>query len=290
LLLIDDGSTDTSGRICDEYAIKDSRIRVFHKENGGVSSARNMGLDNAIGEWITFADSDDYILKDAFSIIVGLDTDLLVGSFLYNDTEVSLNEYSSNNIIEDTALIEFLIRNISISTVWGKLFKLSYIRNYNIHFDETLSTAEDTLFICNYLYYIKSIALSKKNIYCYDRRRFAGLSWERNKEWFQEARIIDKLYNIYDILQDKFRISFDVLKIGICQYRLDSFIGGLKRESLLKIYRKIKPLVYDKNMDVLWNDKTELPKGERRAIFDFLAKKKLMFLLSLYIKLINSRY
>ena len=61
LLLIDDGSPDNSGSICDEYALKDKRIRVFHKENGGVSSARNLGLDNAKGEWITFIDADDWI-------------------------------------------------------------------------------------------------------------------------------------------------------------------------------------------------------------------------------------
>ena len=61
LLLINDGSKDNSGSICDEYVIKDNRVRVFHKENGGVSSARNLGLDNAIGEWVTFVDSDDWI-------------------------------------------------------------------------------------------------------------------------------------------------------------------------------------------------------------------------------------
>src|SRR5690606_22590995 len=65
VLLINDGSTDSSGKICDEYAEKDSRIKVFHKENGGVSSARNLGLDNAKGEWICFVDSDDEILQDA---------------------------------------------------------------------------------------------------------------------------------------------------------------------------------------------------------------------------------
>lgn len=68
LLLIDDGSKDQSGKICDEYATKDSRIKVFHKENGGVSSARNLGLDNALGKWITFIDSDDKIFDDIFSL------------------------------------------------------------------------------------------------------------------------------------------------------------------------------------------------------------------------------
>lgn len=61
LLLVDDGSTDGSGRICDEYANKDARIQVFHKKNGGVSSARNIGLEHAQGEWITFVDSDDWL-------------------------------------------------------------------------------------------------------------------------------------------------------------------------------------------------------------------------------------
>ena len=61
LLLIDDGSPDNSGAICDEYAIKDSRVRVFHKQNGGASSARNKGLDHANGEWVSFVDSDDWI-------------------------------------------------------------------------------------------------------------------------------------------------------------------------------------------------------------------------------------
>ena len=64
LLLIDDGSPDRSGEICDEYAKKDSRIRVFHKKNGGVSSARNLGLDNVLGEYVTFVDSDDWVEPD----------------------------------------------------------------------------------------------------------------------------------------------------------------------------------------------------------------------------------
>ena len=64
LLLIDDGSTDKSGKICDEYAREDDRVRVFHKENGGVSSARNLGLDNAKGEWVSFVDADDRVETD----------------------------------------------------------------------------------------------------------------------------------------------------------------------------------------------------------------------------------
>ena len=66
ILLIDDGSTDASGYICDEYAKKDSRVKVFHKENGGASNARNTGLDHCTGEWISFVDADDYLLPETF--------------------------------------------------------------------------------------------------------------------------------------------------------------------------------------------------------------------------------
>ena len=68
LLLIDDGSPDGCGAICDEYVAKDSRVRVFHKENGGVSSARNLGLEKAVGKWISFIDADDYISQDFFDL------------------------------------------------------------------------------------------------------------------------------------------------------------------------------------------------------------------------------
>lgn len=69
LLLVDDGSTDSSGAICDKYAALDNRIRVFHKENGGVSSARNLGLDNAKGEWVTYIDADDYFEANALRVL-----------------------------------------------------------------------------------------------------------------------------------------------------------------------------------------------------------------------------
>ena len=72
VILVDDGSPDGSGAICDGYAEKDSRVRVIHKQNGGLSSARNAGIDNAYGEYITFVDSDDYIAPDIYSHLISL--------------------------------------------------------------------------------------------------------------------------------------------------------------------------------------------------------------------------
>ncbi len=72
ILLIDDGSPDQSGALCDEYAAHDSRIRVFHKENGGVSSARNLGMAQAVGTYIAFADSDDWMEPEELEVLHGL--------------------------------------------------------------------------------------------------------------------------------------------------------------------------------------------------------------------------
>ena len=85
LLLIDDGSTDASGSICDEYAAKDERIRVFHKENGGISSARNVGLNYAQGEWIFFVDSDDSLPKTSLESLLSRSSDanIIAGGFFF---------------------------------------------------------------------------------------------------------------------------------------------------------------------------------------------------------------
>ena len=84
LLLIDDGSSDNSGNICDRYAKNDFRIKVFHKKNGGVSSARNVGIDNAIGDWIFFSDADDELFPNGLSILyasIGHNVDLVMAGY-----------------------------------------------------------------------------------------------------------------------------------------------------------------------------------------------------------------
>lgn len=87
LILIDDGSTDSSGEICDEYASKDSKICVYHKENGGVSSARNLGLSKAEGKYIIFMDSDDLIAPNMLQALV---TDLES-----NDADIAMCEWQA---------------------------------------------------------------------------------------------------------------------------------------------------------------------------------------------------
>lgn len=160
LLLVDDGSTDQSGELCDEYAAKDKRIRVFHKTNGGVSSARNMGLQYAKGEWISFVDADDYLnVQSLNDMISGSDdSDLVLSSIKIcgcQEKIVKLDNNLSNDVHEIGNLLTSLNDYMGLTVPFAKLLKSSIINNNQIRFDCRFSSGEDTLFMYRYLFYIK---------------------------------------------------------------------------------------------------------------------------------------
>ena len=136
IILVDDGSTDNSGRICDEYAQKDERIIVLHKENEGQATARNMALDIARGEYIGFADSDDYLALDMFEklyeVICSYDCDIsMCGRYILEDGNVreafTLDEPLVFGSIESLKRL-LLFDNVD-SAVWDKLFKRQLLDN-----------------------------------------------------------------------------------------------------------------------------------------------------------------
>ena len=147
MLLIDDGSTDASGSICDEYAAKDERIRVFHKENGGVSSARNLGLDNAQGEWITFVDSDDWIEENFLKSFDGnLDADLVLGNMIEKGPLGNLlRNIPSGYHHPLKKALEGNLTKLAFESSCGKMFRGSLIKK--LRFDESMVTGEDHYFM-----------------------------------------------------------------------------------------------------------------------------------------------
>ena len=131
LLLIDDGSEDNSGSICDHYSNIDSRVHVFHKENGGVSSARNMGIEHAKGEWVCFVDSDDWIDKDTFEYITGLWKGADFLQFGYRRTGGTASEYSyvPSKVLRYSTSV-YCTKRIYHSAICGYLLKLNIIKKY----------------------------------------------------------------------------------------------------------------------------------------------------------------
>lgn len=180
VLLINDGSTDGSGVICDEYAIRDPRVRAFHKSNGGVSSARNLGLDNAKGEWINFVDSDDWVESHYLEVLINQvgDSDLSICDFKLQGTNDKWTDKIDTACIEESNLATFyteIYPNCEMTAPWAKLLKHEYIKKERIRFDESLHTIEDTLFILDYLYHVKSIVTTHEKFYNYWRGE-VGLS------------------------------------------------------------------------------------------------------------------
>ena len=160
LLLIDDGSTDGSNALCDAYAEKDNRIRVFHKENGGVSSARNLGLKEAKGEWICFVDSDDELQPAGLQTMVdGISNEVdmvmagyyeLEGDSLQTDTTF----FGGSGIIDQNKALLMMYPSADMPYMgypWGKLYKRNLVLERNISFNEHIRIKEDTLFVVEYL-------------------------------------------------------------------------------------------------------------------------------------------
>lgn len=228
LILINDGSIDNSGDICDHYEQSDYRVRVFHKENGGVSSARNLGLDNAQGEWICFVDSDDALPNDAFDIMMNDATvDLIVGGFRMNPMGVEkFPVWDKNRVESQTELGHFLNDNIDsilFRVPWAKLFKRNIISNNAIRFDENLSFGEDTLFVVSYLLKIGKVSLCKKVCYNYYSIAEEYISKYRK----HNDKILDyseKITELYKKLVSLYKLEgtrivygfiFDILKVNV---------------------------------------------------------------------------
>ncbi len=171
LILINDGSIDTSGDICNEYASKDSRIKVFHKPNGGVSSARNLGLEHAKGEWITFIDADDYIDQNYLPDDDNCKSDLLIQNWKNQGTN-EIIEYIPKQNINLNDKIEFINEHLHkyiFRCPWAKFYKHNIIEKNDIKFDKRFSIGEDSLFVYDYLYHCHSIKIIGSSYYMYKR-------------------------------------------------------------------------------------------------------------------------
>lgn len=176
LILIDDGSPDNCGEICDQYAKKDARVIVIHQKNSGVSAARNAGLKRASGELISFVDSDDWIDPDMVSCMVET---LLAGQY---DLVISgVRKFSYEQIVlersptrkalcDQNDILSDLLNHKNLlfyMPVWSKLFKKSIIDEFSLHFDTSVKMGEDFPFVFDYLAHAKSCFYLEKALYNY---------------------------------------------------------------------------------------------------------------------------
>ncbi len=209
-ILIDDGSIDNSLSICENYEKKDHRFTVIHKENGGVSSARNLGIKKAKGEWLLFIDADDILIFNALSVIEDAISNHHTDFYMFGYDKISENgDYifkPKNEIIKlidkKTAIIEMYKPSIFPyqGYLWCKVFNRNIIKQNNLLFDESISFNEDRLFIVNYICCIsKNIYYSTLPIYHYIERETGAMSSifkSYNPKWHSDFYAYVEMYHL----------------------------------------------------------------------------------------------
>lgn len=198
IILINDGSTDRSGQIAEKYKTLDDRVVLIHKKNGGVSKARNIGVELARGKYICFADSDDILASDYIEYLYEL--------MKNNEVDISLttrylskkqNFVYSKDTIEiktgEQALIEILLHKIPIG-VYCKLFKSEIIKKNDLRFFEDLYVGEGFNFNCKAFQYAKRVAFSNRGIYFYRTDNpTSAVSLFRTDKWENALYALDKI-------------------------------------------------------------------------------------------------
>lgn len=288
LILVDDGSPDNCGKICDEYAAKDSRVRVFHKPNGGVSSARNLGLDKAQGGWITFIDSDDYVGKEFLSELVltmeSCRVDFVaICNYINVDKKVPylcINE-------EDFDLLFYKYSFQKLCCPWGKLFRTDFIKKIGLKFNESLHLGEDVVFVVTYLLNIKSLSLIKSSNYHYEIRPSSLV--RTLADFDKEYSVAQNFSVLFEPLKQQWISKFDscelskenlsVWQLSMTERVMNAIHNLPHRKERLNKLSKLDWCIYNKyKHPVSWKEGllVYLRKNRLFAFYDFLIRLMLL--------------
>lgn len=183
-LMVDDGSTDRSPAIIDEYAARDPRFMAVHKPNGGVSSARNEGLKRACGEWVAFLDSDDELKPCHLEKMIGAaddSTDIVMTGFeqIKNNEVVHSHAYESHIYKGKEGIAQFLSDTdvLNYMVPWDRMYRRSVMVQNDVKFDTNLSLSEDRLFCYSYLLFTRGVATIAEKTYIHDASDETSLSF-----------------------------------------------------------------------------------------------------------------
>ena len=262
LILVDDGSPDNCGQICDNYASSDPRIRVVHKKNGGLSSARNAGLDIAVGKYVIFVDSDDYwddnlALEHIHKNLEETNADLLVfpAKRFYEDhkkfTYILNMDVDRSRVIDidsNNAIKYLLEHNIFRAAAWNKVVRKEIIDAHNMRFKEGY-LSEDMDWCGDLLLYCKRFDFYENPLYVYRQQRSGSITSGKN-----EKLVSDKLFMCQKGYQQAIALQVQDRKkaelvAGYYAYEYSVLLGvsgGIKDRKLLASIREIESLLeYD---------------------------------------------
>ncbi len=249
IILIDDGSTDESGKICDEYVLKDSRIRVLHQDNKGVSAARNLGIRMSNGQYMAFIDGDDWIEKDMFSFLLGLlegnKADMAgCGYYLNNDADPDLDPESKPQILkrEEAIRMSLELKDFCFDcSVFNKIFSSEIFKANGICFDEAVAIGEDMLFLCRCIMDSEKIVYSQIPKYHVVANENSATRKPFNSK---KVSLVEAHEKMEDIVRERYPKLVPVIRqrSAVSSYRL---LSEAKANSSLDVAAAIRTLQND---------------------------------------------
>ena len=253
-ILVDDGSSDSSGRICDEWCAKDCRFRVIHQVNKGVSVARNTGLTLCNTEWVTFIDSDDWINDDFIKLMVDEIQNYPHAEVVVSSSHTHYSDRVSHECVMDNSgcysfdnknhiVVNELLAKYKIMAPWGKLYRTSVIKSHNIQFPVDISFGEDLIFNVAYFSHINVFAVAKAAIYNYTVRE-GSLSKNVTDSWSINYPQWVGLYNMLHSKNIESRIISNTVYEKLWSIIEESlFTSKDLRFSLINEYKYIKSIL-----------------------------------------------
>lgn len=260
VILVDDGSTDSSGEICDDYASKNDNVRCLHIENSGPATAKNKGFDMAKGNYVAFIDSDDEIKPDMFYIMLQSgyqhDADIVCCNYIQIDEEgnISHTKHTGQEYIlnQDEALKALLVKDKIYSQCWTKIYKRDTMQKNGVRNTEGLKTEEDFIYNIQAFACSKTVCIVDKPLYIYTHR-----SKSLSKDYFRNhiSQYIDnrilRLELVDNIIQEKFP-HLQKYSIYHCIFYYNELIGRVCLfPNLYHDPRIFKVISYIKNHSVI---------------------------------------
>lgn len=262
IILVDDGSTDSSYLICSEYAKNDDRIILIHKENGGLSSARNAGLERATGDYIGFMDSDDYILKDMyeylFQIYEETQADIICCgiSRVYTERGKTYNTRSFSGIqiySKQEALYRFQLNNDIGCAAWNKIFRKDVVKNLVF---EPYRRLEDSRYVCKAIMNSENIAYGADVKYIYEIRNGSITRSGFDERSYDILNVTDANYKDFVSCMKK-NFHPEIGRLLWYTVFIDEMIlrNGYDKETVIKTQKMIRKsweyIKKDKSLDII---------------------------------------
>ena len=248
LLLVDDGSTDGSGAICDARADRDGRVRVFHQANAGVSASRNLALDHAKGTYLQFLDSDDWITTDATRSLVrrmdGGPCDMVVSDFyrVVGDRVSQKGDIEEDGIMTREEYAAHMMENPAdfyYGVLWNQLYRRSIVEKHHLRMDPEISWCEDFMFNLEYIRYAEFFRAIQIPIYYYVKTKgsLASQSMSISKTVKMKLTVFEDYHKFFKTVLDE--EEYEKCRLKVYRFLLDAAGDGSVPPAVLPNSRKL---------------------------------------------------